>query len=130
MKKNAIITGATGAIGKAIARQMAGHGFKVTIIARDETKARKVVEEIIASTGNQDVNFLIADLSSKSEIIKLAEEVENEALKSQQGPKDIKSKGMRLETSNIHEVLEKIQSIIPQKKHVDKFFAKDGKLLK
>jgi len=73
MFKTAIITGATGAIGKAIARQMAGHGFKVIIVARDETKARKVVDEIVASTGNQDVDFLIADLSRKSEIIKLTE---------------------------------------------------------
>ncbi len=71
--KTAIITGATGAIGKAIARQMAGHGFKVTMIARDEFQAKKVVDEIIAATGNRDVNFLIADLSRKSEIIKLAE---------------------------------------------------------
>jgi len=73
MIKTAIITGATGAIGKAIARQTAGHGFKVIIVARDETKARKVFDEIVASTGNQDVDFLIADLSRKSEIIKLAE---------------------------------------------------------
>ena len=72
-KKTAIITGATGAIGKAIARQMAGHGVKVTIVARNETKARKVVDEIITATGNPDVNLLIADLSRKNEIIKLAD---------------------------------------------------------
>ena len=72
-KKTAMITGATGAIGKAIARQMAGHGFEVTLIARDEIQAKKAVDEIIAATGNRDVNFLIADLSRKSEIIKLAE---------------------------------------------------------
>jgi NAD(P)-dependent dehydrogenase (short-subunit alcohol dehydrogenase family) len=72
MIRTAIITGATGAIGKAIARQMAGHGFKVTMIARDEIQAKKAVDEIIAATGNRDVNFLIADLSRKSEIIKLA----------------------------------------------------------
>ena len=73
MKKTAIVTGATGAIGKAIASQIARHGFKVSIVARDENKARKVVDEIVASTGNQEVSFLIADLSRKSEIIRIAE---------------------------------------------------------
>jgi len=70
--KNAIVTGATGAIGAAIARQMAQKGFSVTIVARDETKARNLTSEIIRSTGNVNVDFMIADLSRKIEIQKIA----------------------------------------------------------
>lgn len=70
--KNAIVTGATGAIGKAIARQMASKGFHITIVARDETKAAKTVDEIRKSTGNPNVRFLLADLSRKADIERIA----------------------------------------------------------
>ena len=70
--KNAIVTGATGAIGKAIARQMASKGFHVTIVARDEAKAAKTVDEIRKSTGNPNVQFLLTDLSKKSDIERIA----------------------------------------------------------
>ena len=46
-KNTAIVTGATGAIGTAIARQMAEKEFNVFVVARDENKARKTVEQII-----------------------------------------------------------------------------------
>lgn len=71
--KNAIVTGATGAIGAAIARQMAQKGYCVTIIARDETKARNLISDITRITGNENVDFLVADLSRKIEIQKMAE---------------------------------------------------------
>jgi len=72
LQKNALITGATGAIGKAIARQMAEKGYKVIIVARDEEKAKKAVAEIQRATGNQNINWLLADLSRKSEIKRIA----------------------------------------------------------
>lgn len=71
-KKYAIVTGATGAIGKAIARQLAQKGFSVTVVARNEQKARQAVEQIIQQTGNQAVDYLIADLGRKAEIEKIA----------------------------------------------------------
>ena len=71
--KNAIITGATGAIGQAIARQMAEKGFSVTLVARDENKAGRTVSEIIQTTGNKQVAYLLADLSRKQEIQKIAQ---------------------------------------------------------
>lgn len=70
--KNVIVSGATGAIGKAIARQLADSKFNVTIIARDEAKALQTVEEIIKATGNNNVGWLLADLSRKSEIERIA----------------------------------------------------------
>jgi len=68
----AIITGATGAIGKAIASQIAAKGFRVVIIARNEGKAKRVVREIIKVTTNPDVSYEIADLSRLFEIRELA----------------------------------------------------------
>lgn len=72
-QKTAIVTGATGAIGKAVARQLANKGFAVTIIARDEIKARQTIAEIRIKTGNENMEYLIADLSRKEEILGLAE---------------------------------------------------------
>ncbi len=72
-QKNAIVTGATGAIGKAIARQLASKGFDVAIIARNEQKAKITVSDIIEATGNRNVSYLIADLSQKAEIKTIAE---------------------------------------------------------
>ncbi len=68
-----IVTGATGAIGEAIAQGLAeDHNFEVVITARDETKARKTVERIVQSTGNQNVRYLMVDLARRAEIFELA----------------------------------------------------------
>lgn len=72
LQKNAVITGASGAIGKAIARQLAKKGYQVTVVARDEFKAKNVAAEIQQVTGNQNVSYLLADLSQKSEIQRIA----------------------------------------------------------
>ena len=72
-KLTAIVTGATGAIGTAIARQMAEKNYNVFVVARNENKARRTVEQIIDATGNRDVDCLIIDLSSKASIRLAAE---------------------------------------------------------
>ena len=71
-KKVALISGATGAIGSAIARQIAAKNYAVTLIARDERKAQQTLREIIRATGNPDVRYEIADLSRRVEIQALA----------------------------------------------------------
>ncbi len=71
--KIALITGATGAIGEAIARQIAARGYQVVIVARDETKAKRCVREIIRATGNTNVSYELADLSRRAEIYALAD---------------------------------------------------------
>jgi len=80
-RKTAIITGATGAIGTAIARQMAEKGFRVIIAARNEPKAIKTVEHIKSNTGNHDVDYLLIDISRKASI--------SEAAAKWQGPLDV-----------------------------------------
>jgi retinol dehydrogenase-13 len=71
--KSFLITGATGAIGKSIARLIAEQeNHAVTILARNENKAVDIVSEIRRSTGNQNVSFIRCDLSRKQEIIDAA----------------------------------------------------------
>jgi retinol dehydrogenase-12 len=71
--KTALVTGASGVIGKAIARQIAAKpGFKVVMLCRDEVRAHHDCEEIKKLTGNPDVSFVITDVSRKSEVFELA----------------------------------------------------------
>lgn len=69
-----LVTGATGAIGKAIARQLAAKpNTEVVLVCRNPSKAEQAVAEITSATGNSKVRFELADLSRLNEIQKLAE---------------------------------------------------------
>jgi len=70
--KTAIITGAYGAIGKAIAGNIASKGFQTVLIGRDETKLRSACKEIADKTGNKNIRFEVVDLSRKLSIMDLA----------------------------------------------------------
>ena len=64
-----MVTGATGAIGTAIARQLAVHvDFEVVLAARDETKAQQAVAEIQHATGNPNVRYELVDVSRRASI--------------------------------------------------------------
>ena len=71
-KRIVLVTGATGAIGKAIARQLAAQDLAVVLAARDEQKARQAVQEIRRVTGNEDVYYELVDLSRKASIQELS----------------------------------------------------------
>jgi len=69
-----IVTGATGAIGDAIARGLAQQSnTEVTIVARNQAKAEKLVAHIRQASNNPNVDYLLADLGRKAEIYALAE---------------------------------------------------------
>lgn len=69
----AMVTGATGAIGKAIARQIAARpGFEVVLACRDEAKAERAAKEIATVTGNRNVRYEVVDVSRKSSVEPLA----------------------------------------------------------
>lgn len=68
MNKICVITGAYGAIGKAIATGIAQLHFQVFIIGRDEVRICKAANEISEKTGNKEIIPITLDLSRKSEI--------------------------------------------------------------
>ena len=68
-----LVTGATGAIGKTIARQLANiQDSKVVLVCRDQQKAVLAVNEITSLTGNSEVSYELADLSRYEQIHNLA----------------------------------------------------------
>ena len=69
-----LITGATNGIGKSTAQALARMGATVVIVGRNAQKTAQVVEEIRAASGNHTVDSLLADLSSRQEVRRLASE--------------------------------------------------------
>ncbi|MGI4870077.1 MAG: SDR family oxidoreductase [Janthinobacterium lividum] len=70
-----LVTGATSGIGEVTARELARQGAHVIILARNAAKATKTQQEIIASTGNQRVDVVLADLSELAQVRRVAEEI-------------------------------------------------------
>jgi len=66
--KIVMITGANSGIGKQTARELNRMGAKVIMLCRNEDRAKKAMEEIIADTGNDDIEILIGDLESQDSI--------------------------------------------------------------
>jgi len=65
----ALVTGATGTIGEAIARQIAADAaFEVVVACRNESKGKKTVERIIKATGNRQVRYELVDLSREASV--------------------------------------------------------------
>ena len=76
--KTAIITGATGAIGKAIAQKIASDPeYKIIMVIRDDQKGKRSRDEIVRATGNTNVKYEVVDLSDKAEIFRFAHNLES-----------------------------------------------------
>jgi len=73
--KVAIITGGNRGIGKGISLRLAEEGAKIAIVARDETAAKNVMEEI--QKYGQECIFIKTDVSNKKEVDKMVERVIN-----------------------------------------------------
>lgn len=66
--RSVLITGATSGIGKAALTAFARMDADVTFIARNRDKAESVRNEIIAETGNEKVDYFLADLALMEDI--------------------------------------------------------------
>ncbi len=71
----ALVTGASSGIGAAIARQLAGRGHSLTLVARREERLRELAAELVDSAGVR-VETIAADLAEDAERDRLAAEVE------------------------------------------------------
>lgn len=72
--RTVLVTGGTGGIGKATALGLAAMGANVAITGRDRGRSESAAREIRAAGGGQ-VDVFVADLSSQSEVRRLAHEV-------------------------------------------------------
>ena len=76
--KTCLITGGSDGIGYAAARQMAHIGATVVIVGRNDLKTAAAVESIIGETGNREVHYMLADLSSQRDVRRLADQVKQQ----------------------------------------------------
>ncbi len=72
--KVCLITGGNSGIGKATALGLANMGATVVVVGRDRGRTEAAVTEIEAESGNESVGLLLADLSSRESIRRLAED--------------------------------------------------------
>ncbi len=73
--KIVLVTGSTDGIGKQTAIDLAEMGAHVIVHGRNENRARDAMQDIIALTGNDNLHFVVADLSSFSQIRKMADAI-------------------------------------------------------
>jgi hypothetical protein len=66
--KTAMVTGASEGIGRVFARRLAGEGYRVTAVARTESKLQALISEL-----GEGHRYLVADLSRDEDIERIAE---------------------------------------------------------
>jgi NAD(P)-dependent dehydrogenase (short-subunit alcohol dehydrogenase family) len=72
--KICLVTGANAGIGKVTALELAKMGATVVIVCRDKNRGEEALKEIKEQSKNDNVELLLADLSSQKDIHKLAAE--------------------------------------------------------
>lgn len=77
MKKNILITGSTDGIGKLTAVKLAQDGHTVYLHGRNQEKLLKTINEIKASSGNEEVYGFVADFSDLESVKQLAQQIKN-----------------------------------------------------
>jgi len=69
-----LLTGGTSGVGKATALGIAQKGAKIVILSRSAENAAMALREIAQKTGNDQGEYLVADLSSQASIRKVADQ--------------------------------------------------------
>ncbi len=72
--KICLVTGATSGMGKETALGLARQGATVVLVARSKNKGEETRQEITRQSGNENIDLLLADLSSQQEVRRLAAE--------------------------------------------------------
>ena len=70
-----VITGANTGIGKATAADLAGRGAELILACRSEAKARPVIDDLRATSGNDTIDFLALDLGDLASVRHAADEL-------------------------------------------------------
>jgi len=70
--KTILITGSTDGIGKQTAIELARFGSRIIIHGRNELRCQETATELISVTGNPNIKFVAADLSSLSQVKEMA----------------------------------------------------------
>jgi short-subunit dehydrogenase len=78
--RTALITGASSGLGEAFARQLAGRGADLVVVARSEEKLQRLAEELRREAGVQ-VTVMVADLSSAEAVERLIGAVKGAGLR-------------------------------------------------
>ena len=76
--KTCLITGGSDGIGYAAALELARMGATVVLAGRNPAKTAAAATRIIEDTGNPSVRYVLADLSSQSEVRRLAAQIKEE----------------------------------------------------
>ncbi|KPV39347.1 SDR family oxidoreductase [Alicyclobacillus ferrooxydans] len=74
--KVALVAASSGGLGYATALQLATEGSKVMLTSRSEERLASAAEKIISQSGNTNVAYQVADVSSKDDIGRLCDTVE------------------------------------------------------
>ena len=75
LQKTALVTGATGGIGKVTALELARRDYRVLLTSRDPAKGQRVLEEIKSQTKNDALELFLGDLSRMDDVRRIALEV-------------------------------------------------------
>ena len=73
--KTCVVTGGSSGIGLETARGMAARGYRVLLVGRNPERTPAAAAQIRTSTGNEQVEHLLADFSSLAEVRTLAEAI-------------------------------------------------------
>src|ERR687898_769701 len=73
-----LVTGATDGLGKRVALELADRGATVLVHGRSRERCETVLKEVRRGTGSEGARYYLADLSSLSEVRRLAEEILSE----------------------------------------------------